>query len=95
MGLRIGTNIGALTALRNINQSLFREITNLQQLTTGLRISRAYEAFADLILYNQMRDQLTGISQAIENTQIATNLTRTAEEGLLHSTWKCNAFKNL
>jgi flagellin len=59
-----------------------REARILERLATGLRITRASEAPAGLVLVESLRSQLVTINQAIENTQRGVNLVQTAEGGL-------------
>lgn len=79
MGLRIGTNIGALTALRNLRLADSRLVKNFEALSTGFRINRASDDPSGLVLSEQLRSQISAIGQAIENTQFASNLVRTAD----------------
>ena len=68
MGLRIGTNIQGLTALRALGLNQRRENSAFEKLSTGLRINRASDNPAGLVLLEQLRSQLTSIQQATENT---------------------------
>ena len=49
MGLRINTNIPALTALRMMNRSDANLTTSLQRLATGLRINTAADDPSGLV----------------------------------------------
>ena len=82
MGLRINTQVGALTALRNLNQISTEGIRTLERLSTGLQINRASDNPSGLVIFEALRSQLSAIGQAVENTQDASNLVQTAEGGL-------------
>lgn len=82
MGLRINTNVGALTALRNLQENSAREARQFERLATGLRINRGSDDPSGLVLLANLRPQLTQISQAIENTQNGRNLLDTADAAL-------------
>ncbi|MBI2899428.1 MAG: flagellin [Planctomycetes bacterium] len=82
MGLRINTNVGALTALRNLQSNSARETRTLERLATGLRINRASDDPAGLVIVEALRPELAAISQALENTQNARNLVSTADAAL-------------
>lgn len=82
MSLRINTNIPALMALRNLNQTDGEMSGTITRLSTGLRINSAADDAAGLIISEGMRSQLKGIDQAIRNSQDAVNMTKTAEGAL-------------
>jgi flagellin len=82
MGLRIGTNLGALQALRSLRAADAARLSNLQQLATGRRINRGSDDPSGLVLLEQLNAQNRTVSQAIENTQSASNLVATADAGL-------------
>lgn len=82
MGLRINTNQGALGLLRQIGLNNAREIKSLEKLATGLKINRAGDNPAALVVLTQLGQQLLTTEQAIENTQRGINLINTAEAGL-------------
>lgn len=82
MSLRINTNTTALNALRNLEQTSNNVSTSIERLSSGLRINRASDDPAGLIISEGLRAQIDGINQAISNTQDANNLIKTAEGGL-------------
>jgi len=82
MGLRINTNvnaIGALTSLQETDRELSR---SLERLSSGLRINRASDDPAGLVVSEQFRAQISSLRQAVENTQFSSNLIGTAEAAL-------------
>jgi len=82
MGLRINTNVAALSALRNLGVSDKAQQTSLERLSTGLRINRAADDPAGLVISTQLRAQYTSMEQALDNSQNASNLIGTAEAAL-------------
>lgn len=82
MGLQINTNVTALNALRNLT-SVSNSVSNsIEKLSSGLRINRAADDPAGLIISEALRAQIDGLNQAISNSQDATSLIKTAEGGL-------------
>lgn len=82
MPLRVNTNIPALNTRRilNINN---RDLKNrIERLSSGLRINRAADDAAGLSVSEGMRAELTGLRQAVRNSEQATNLIQTAEGAL-------------
>jgi flagellin len=82
MGLRVNADVGALTALRNLRNTQKGTFRALERISTGLKINRASDNPAGLIIAEQIRSQLGGLQQAFENTQNGQNLLRTADAGL-------------
>lgn len=82
MSLRINTNLPAMTALRNLSSSNDAMSQSINRLSTGLRINSAADDPAGLIISEGMRAKLKGISQAIQNSQDAINMSKTAEGAL-------------
>ena len=79
---RINTNVGALTAQRGLNRSQKSLNDTLQRLSSGLRINRGADDPAGLIASEGLRSEISGISQAIDNSQRASNVIATAEGAL-------------
>src|SRR5687768_7590982 len=82
VGLRINTNIPAMKALRNLDQTNTEVANSVGRLSTGLRINSAGDDPAGLIISEGMRAQLKGIEQAMRNSQDAINMSKTAEAAL-------------
>lgn len=82
MPLRVNTNVPALNTRRilSINN---RDLKNrIERLSSGLRINRAADDAAGLSISEGMRGELTGLRQAVRNSEQATNLIQTAEGAL-------------
>jgi flagellin len=79
---RINTNLGSLQALHNLQRNQDDLSLHLQRLSTGLQINTGKDAPAGLIASEQMRSEINGINQAIDNSQRADNVMNTAEGAL-------------
>lgn len=82
MGLRINTNTAAVTALRNLRINDRNLQGSLERLSTGLRINRAADSPAGLVISEQLRQQIAALNQAAENTENASNLLSVADSAL-------------
>ncbi|HZH98918.1 MAG TPA: flagellin [Fimbriimonadaceae bacterium] len=82
MSLRINSNLSAMGALRNLQQTNLEMNGSITRLSTGLRINNAADDPAGLIISEGMRTQLRGIGQALRNSQDAINMAKTAEGAL-------------
>jgi flagellin len=80
--MRINNNISALNAYRNysINTGLLGK--SAEKLSSGLRINRAADDAAGLVISQQMRAQISGMKQAVMNAQDGVSLAQTAEGDL-------------
>lgn len=79
---RINTNVGAIVAQRHLN-SAYRDLNStIQKLSSGLRITRGADDPAGLIVSERLRSEIKAVSQAITNTQRASNIIATTEGAL-------------
>jgi flagellin len=79
---RINTNVASLTAQRGLANTQKSLSATLQRLSTGLRINRGADDPAGLIASEGLRSEISGITQAIDNSQRASNVIATAEGAL-------------
>jgi flagellin len=79
---RINTNVSALTAQRGLQKSQQALGSTLERLSSGLRINRGADDPAGLIASENLRSEISGIKQAIDNSQRASNVIGTAEASL-------------
>jgi flagellin len=79
---RINTNVASLTAQRGLGNSQKTLNDTLQRLSSGLRINRGADDPAGLIASENLRSEISGINQAIDNSQRASNVISTAEGAL-------------
>ena len=82
MGLRVNTNIFALTAQRNLSNVSERLGGNFSRLSSGLRIASAADDAAGLGISERMRSQIRSLGQASRNAQDGISLAQTAEGAL-------------
>ncbi|HVT12796.1 MAG TPA: flagellin [Fimbriimonadaceae bacterium] len=82
MAFRINTNVSAMNALRNVSNTGDSLAMSITRLSTGLRINTAADDPAGLIISENFKAQLSGLGQAIKNSQDATNYAKTAEGAL-------------
>jgi flagellin len=82
MGLRINNNINSIIALGKLQRSDRQLGTSIERLSSGLRINKASDDPAGLVISEQLRAQVSGLEQAVENTSFSSNLIGTAEAAL-------------
>jgi len=79
---RINTNIPAITAQVHLTRSTEDLNRTLQRLSSGLRINRGADDPAGLIASESLRAEMASITQAINNSERASNVIATAEGAL-------------
>ncbi len=82
MGLRVNTNISALTAQRHLGNVTTRLQGNFNRLSSGLRIATAADDAAGLGISERMRAQIRSYGVASRNAQDGISLAQTAEGAL-------------
>ena len=82
MAMRINHNIPALNALRNLRRTDQAMSQSLERLSSGLKINRAADGPAGLVISEQMRGQIASIKQAISNSEASVSMVQTAEAAL-------------
>lgn len=82
MAFRINTNVSAMSALRNLNQTSTEFTKSTNRLSTGLRVVTAADDPSGLIASESYRAQLSSMDAALRNNQDAMNYSKTAEGGL-------------
>lgn len=94
MGLRINTNVSALTALRNLQVNDSKQARSLERLATGLRINRGADDPSGLVISEQLRAQITSLNQAVQNSQNAQNMVTTADAAISEVSTLLNEIKS-
>ena len=79
---RINTNVSALIAQNNLSRSNSDLAVRLQRLSTGLKINRGADDPAGLIVSERLRTEISGVTQAIDNIERASNVIATSEAAL-------------
>jgi len=77
--MRINTNVGALTASRNVFLNSMATEKSMGKLSSGLRISRASDDAAGLSIANTLRTQSRSLSQASANAEQGNAMLQIAE----------------
>ncbi|OGG95126.1 MAG: hypothetical protein A2527_08115 [Candidatus Lambdaproteobacteria bacterium RIFOXYD2_FULL_50_16] len=82
MSVRINHNKSAMNAHRNLlaNETALRG--SLEKLSSGLKINRASDGPAQLVISEQMRAQVASLNQAITNNENAVSVIQTSEGAL-------------
>ena len=74
MGLRINTNIAALNTSRILRRSSGELSSNLERLSSGLRINKAADDAAGLAIADGFQSQVRGTTVAQRNAQDGVSL---------------------
>lgn len=82
MGLRIATNVSALTAQRQLASTRMSLEKTLERLSSGTRINHAGDDAAGLAISENLRAHLRGMRQARRNSQDGISLLQVSEGGL-------------
>jgi flagellin len=82
MSLRINHNIASLGGQRNLQKNDAAVSKSLERLSSGLQINRASDNAAGLVISEQMRSQLAGLKQAVDNSETAVAMIQTSEGSL-------------
>ncbi|MCR4317023.1 MAG: flagellin [Planctomycetes bacterium] len=82
MGLRVGTNINALNAIRNLNAVDSKLSDNNGRLSSGLRIRSAADDPSGLVISEGLRAQINSLQVAEKTVTRASNILSTAESSL-------------
>jgi len=86
MGLQINHNIMAMNAYRNLSATQTDLSKSLEKLSSGLRINRAADDAAGLVISEKLRSQVSGLGVAVRNAQDGISVVQTAEGALTEST---------
>ena len=82
MSLRINNNTSAINSHRNLLANDARLGKTLEKLSSGLKVNRAADGPATLVISEQMRAQVAGINQAIDNSETAISMVQTTESNM-------------
>lgn len=81
MSIVVNNNVASLIAQRNLNSNTRNLIHSMEKLSSGYRINRAADDAAGLSISENLRAQIRGNKQAINNVQDGINLLQIAESG--------------
>jgi flagellin len=82
MGLRIATNISAISAQRSLANNHDALSNTLERLSSGSRINRAGDDAAGLAISEKLRANIRSMKQATRNAQDGIGLVQVAEGGM-------------
>ncbi len=82
MAMMINTNVAALNAQRNLGATSAQMGRTLEKLSSGLRINRAADDAAGLVISEKMRAQIRGMQQGLRNAQNGVSMLQTGEGAL-------------
>ena len=69
--MRINTNVSALSAHRNLSKTGVNLGKSIERLSSGLRINRAGDDAAGLVISEKLRAESSGLRQSVRNAQEA------------------------
>jgi flagellin len=92
---RINSNIPSLIARSNLNRANDDLQVRLQRLSTGLRINRGADDPAGLIVSGRLRSEISGLNQAVDNSNRASSVIATTEGALSEVSDLLNSIKSL
>ncbi len=78
----INTNMSALIAESNLSNTQSAMASDVQKLSSGLRINSAADDAAGLAISEKMKAQINGLTQAQRNSQDGISMLQTAEGGM-------------
>lgn len=82
MGLRIGTNVAALNAQKNLYSTQLNANRSMARLASGMRINQAADDAAGLAISENLKGQIRGMRQANRNANDGISLVQVAEGSL-------------
>lgn len=82
MSVVVNNNVASLIAQRNLNNNTDNLVRSMERLSSGYRINKAADDAAGLSISENLRAQIRGNKQAINNVQDGINLLQIAESGL-------------
>lgn len=82
MGLRIATNVTAMTAQRTLGQSNEKLSASLNKLSTGSRITKSGDDAAGLAISEKLKGTIRSQQQAQRNANDGISMIQTAEGGI-------------
>lgn len=82
MSIVVNNNIASLIAQRNLSSNTSNLVKSIERLSSGYRINRASDDAAGLSISENLRGQIRGNKQAINNIQDGINMLQIAESSL-------------
>ena len=82
MAFRINTNTASLNTQRQLDKTNRAVAENMEHLSSGMKINKAADGPASLVISENMRAQVSGLNQAVENSESGISMVQTAEGAL-------------
>ena len=82
MSFSIANNVSSLNARNNLQRSQRALGQSVERLSSGFQVNRGADGPAALVISEKQRAQISGLRQAIENSEKAVSLVQTAEGAL-------------
>ncbi len=82
MGFRINTNVSAMNAHTNSQQTNRALSNSLEKLSSGLRINKAADDASGMAIADSLRSQASSLGQAINNANDAIGITQIADKAM-------------
>jgi flagellin len=95
MPLVINTNVGSLSAQRNLSINTTNLQKSMEKLSSGFRINRASDDAAGLQISEILRAQIRGSQKALDNTQDGINVLNIADGALSNMTQMLQRMREL
>ncbi len=92
---RINQNTMAMNAQRNLDINTQRVAQSMERLSSGLRINRASDDPAGLVLSESLRADVSGLDVVQQNVTEGVNLIKTAEAALSEVNYLLRQMKDL
>ena len=80
--MKINHNISSINTQRHLESVNRASAKSLEHLSSGQKINTAADSPAALVISEQMRAQISGLNQAIENSENGISMAQTAEGAL-------------
>ena len=94
-GLKINTNMPALSAHKNIYENSRNLSKNIERISSGLKINRGSDGPADLIISEILKAQSIGITQAIANNDVSMTVAQTVDDAMNEANQLLNRVRQL
>ncbi len=82
MSIVVNTNVAALIAQRNLSSNTTNLTKSIERLSSGYRINKASDDAAGLAISENLKGQISGNAQAVNNVQDGINMLQIAESAL-------------
>ena len=79
MGFKIKNNISAVNAVRNLNLNAMQQDKTLGKIASGLKVVTAADGPATMVMSEQMRSEIKGLEQVIQNSEVGISMVQTTE----------------